>query len=746
MKVIQVLFAAIEELHDEALHFSELISHLNEILEPRGIHLKRVKWTPGQAKDYRQKLSQCEMCLKLYWKQLPETSEEELKIAYEATCAGDNPRNLYVFFKEPSEGISKALADFKASFETRYGHFFCRFENVDTLNLHFLLQLEATQNTMSEGLIKVADGHISVGDQQFVNLDNVPFAGLNKEYRRLQDEVVKLENQLATILDQYKANPDNEDLLGKLTATNIALQEAQNEYNRYQRFLVNKELEFIQSTNEIITDRMRMARESFEKGDAEEAARLMNWDELKKDKEHNRALGVEYHKLRETEIVGFRSSASYAMADSSKTYPERFAAACKALDEAIDTAREIHYDDDKLAKLLFDYAALLKQFNHLEEAVQFFSESLPLWEKAAQANSKAFLPQVASTMNFIGLLQQNLNRTSEAIGSLEKSLDIFRKIKDTNPGAFLPCIAATLNNLAIARQQAVQFEEAIACCEESLEIYQYLLDNGNSSYLDWMASTLHTLANLKKDLQKDKEAETLYLKALEIRRELAKDNRVYSLSNVANTLNNLGILQDKRQNYEQAEIYYNEALQIWQRLIATIPIVFYNDYAKTLNNIGVLQQRLEHYEKAEHYYYISYKIRLVIANYSHEAFSPDVAQSLFNLARVKQELKQYKEAESLFNESLKFYRSSNNNQYLFVSGVAAVLWHLCLLSREIGEKEQSTMYFSEFFEAFMQLDKKSRKHFIEENEGPKKFAKRINHLGILTIAIVIAIIVLVVLL
>lgn len=46
MKTIKIMIAASEEMHDEMLEFSNLIEHLNEVLEPRGIELKRVKWNP----------------------------------------------------------------------------------------------------------------------------------------------------------------------------------------------------------------------------------------------------------------------------------------------------------------------------------------------------------------------------------------------------------------------------------------------------------------------------------------------------------------------------------------------------------------------------------------------------------------------------------------------------------------------------------------------------------------------------
>ena len=202
MKTIKVLIAATEELHDEKIQFSALVEQLNEALRPRGIELERIKWNPetdGSIEDFMAKMHSCEMCLTLYWRELADQSEEELNAAYQSLKDGHNPQNLYVFFKEPTEELSDALRDFKANFVTNYGHFFCKFENVDTLNLHFILQFEAFQNRLESDdnkLITVSNGKVKVGDKELVDLDNVPFAALNKEYE------LKLKKILTD--DQYK--------------------------------------------------------------------------------------------------------------------------------------------------------------------------------------------------------------------------------------------------------------------------------------------------------------------------------------------------------------------------------------------------------------------------------------------------------------------------------------------------------------------------------------------------------------
>ena len=174
MKVVKVMIAAAEELHQEMLEFTSLIEHLNKVLKPRGIELKRVKWIPEEEKsDFQDKLKDCEFCLKLYWTIFSNNSEKELKLAYDRLKQGDNPKNLYVFFKEPALDISDALKDFKANFVTNYGHFFCKFENVDTLNLHFILQFEDLQNRIDSNVLSIKEGDVLVGGEPIANLDNI---------------------------------------------------------------------------------------------------------------------------------------------------------------------------------------------------------------------------------------------------------------------------------------------------------------------------------------------------------------------------------------------------------------------------------------------------------------------------------------------------------------------------------------------------------------------------------------------
>jgi len=82
------------------------------------------KYPFHNSDDFQKELCDCEMCLNLYWRRLPQQADEEMRTAFGLSTNGSNPQHLYIFFKESSDEISTALADFKASFETVYGHFF----------------------------------------------------------------------------------------------------------------------------------------------------------------------------------------------------------------------------------------------------------------------------------------------------------------------------------------------------------------------------------------------------------------------------------------------------------------------------------------------------------------------------------------------------------------------------------------------------------------------------------------------
>lgn len=108
------------------------------------------------------------MCLVLYWTKFEDQTKNE-DAAYLELCAGRNSQKIYVYFKDTKD-ITSELKNFKESFSTKYGHFFCRFENVDTMRLNFLPQVDDYQNKPLEVRLKVRDLRVKTGGEAFHQL------------------------------------------------------------------------------------------------------------------------------------------------------------------------------------------------------------------------------------------------------------------------------------------------------------------------------------------------------------------------------------------------------------------------------------------------------------------------------------------------------------------------------------------------------------------------------------------------
>ena len=286
MKIIKVFIASSEELHLERLEFTDMIQQLNKALRPRGIEIEPVKWeyldssmsTDRKQTEYNNALKECELCLVMYWNRLGEYTIEELTTAWECHKAGNNPKKLYVYFKEPSEG-SQELLDFKASFTTRYGHFYCKFENVDTLRLNFLLQFEQYQNSFlsSALIIEMGDSKICIDGKEYINLKNIPFVGNNEEYNELLRSIKRLQRLIA-ITDED--DPEYKEYMDEL-------EQLKDKQKKKERTIWETALLITKFSTSVCSKRLSRAIELFSSGDDRGANAVLNEEEINSDIERN---------------------------------------------------------------------------------------------------------------------------------------------------------------------------------------------------------------------------------------------------------------------------------------------------------------------------------------------------------------------------------------------------------------------------------------------------------------------------
>ena len=172
MKKINLFLATSDDLRLESLELSDLIEHLNLILEKQDIHLYLSKWDyiGGNSindeieKRYDETLDKSDMSLIIYGRNFGSYQESHLKKAFEKLCdESHNLKKLYVYFQS-HEKVCPDLIKFKDSFPDTYRHFSGNFIDVNSLKNDFLLQFQLFQNEYLQNRypIKIKNSQLTI--------------------------------------------------------------------------------------------------------------------------------------------------------------------------------------------------------------------------------------------------------------------------------------------------------------------------------------------------------------------------------------------------------------------------------------------------------------------------------------------------------------------------------------------------------------------------------------------------------
>ena len=473
MKTIKVFLASSDELKDERMHVADLFNELNDIFLPRGLYLQLVKWEKldssmgpkHKQEEYNEELKTCEMCMVLYWTKLGEYTGEELTTAYSELKEGRNPRKLYVFFKEPGD-ITPDLQAFKESFATEYGHFYCKFENVDTMRLHFLLQLETYQNSQMKDVLKVEDSKVKVDGKAFLDLDKVPFAAKNRRYQELKTDIERIESEIRTFEGVLAAgpNPAIQDLLEKKRSERYYKKE---ELSEHENFLFNTAVRIVQQQGDRVTERMARAIQAFDDGRASDANAILeealhDAKELRKEIAKTKELLKQQQESAAISISELVLKTSVTLADDKLPVERRIDAAQEIFKEAYALANESDYDRHKYMELLEKYGEFLSTYALYDEQGKIEQELLNLRISVFGQNH----PDVAASYGYIGAVYYCQGDYDKALEYYEKSLSIRLSVLGDNH----PDVAGSYNNIGNVYYSQGDYDKALEYYEKSLSI------------------------------------------------------------------------------------------------------------------------------------------------------------------------------------------------------------------------------------------------------------------------------------
>ena len=616
MKTIKVFLASSEELAQERLQFDSLFNHLNRIFRPRGIYLELSKWEyldssmgpKHKQAEYNDELRTCDICLVLYWTRFGEYTAEELEIAYNELKEGRNPQRLYVFFKEPAD-VTPELQEFKDSFATKYGHFYCKFENVDSMRLHFLLQLETFQNTAMKEVVKVEDSKIKVDGNEMANLDNLSFAANNKEYCILKENVTELQYEVKKLEKKLEVTSDS-TIEEELGSKRTDLYNAKEELSKYENILYSTTRTISQQQRGKVSERMAKSMAAFEAGKASDANAILSGvmgdvSILKDAASQTQFLTEEQKEKAAMTISELLLSASTTLADDSKKIDKRIAAAGDLYSEAYNLAKLFDYDCEELLYLLEKYHEFLLKFYKLNElydvaqellalglsvygeehvkvaeyynniawclidmkdyesALEYCNKSLMLREKLLDKNN----PSIAENYKALGAIYCDLARYDDASRCLDRAINIFRSNYGENHVEIAKCYSnyGQLNAARTAYGQAWEYQEKavsivkLVCGEKSEELARLYHLSADLCYrqnrvYDELDACKMGKSEYKKAMEYCSCALSIYLQSVGTYHQ-----------NVARLYWLMGLL-DATQNGVKAKTYYKQARRIFEKI------------------------------------------------------------------------------------------------------------------------------------------------------------------------------------
>ena len=613
MRTIKIFLASSEELENDRNAFGNLVRKLDKIYEKRGIRIELFEWEDYDAAyndrrkqdEYNDQVRASDMFLALFHTKAGKYTIEEFDVATEEfRRTGKTPKS-YVYCRDlqPGDEESAELKEFKKRLFDEMGHYWSRYNNRDSMQLHFVMQLQLVENSSIDDL-KVEGGEVRMGEMTVARMDNLQFAAGNEDYQRMSRRLAELPLLIEKASLRVEKYPDEEEFRDDLQKLLNERNKLQEDFEQQQQFLFDTAKRIAQLSGSRITDRMRRAMEAFDNGNVREANIIL--DEAERDAERNlqeyRQSKAVSEQLRQNVIKSIEElllKTSTLMADASIPIKERVAQT-KALYAQADTlAAEAEYDKDKYAKMLFDYSIFLRDYSLYDEALAVSLRQLAFVEGLNGADSV----DAAKSYNLIGLVYYAKGDYDRALEYSLKALAIREKVLGTEHRD----TASSYNNIGLVYCAKGDYDRALEYYLKALSILEKVLGTEHRD----TAMSYNNIGNVYRCKGDHDRALEYHLKALAIREKvLGTEHR-----DTATSYNNIGNVYYAKGDHDRALEYNLKALVIREKVLGTE----HSDTATPYNNIGIVYYAKGDYDHALEYYLKALAIQEKVLGTEHSA-------------------------------------------------------------------------------------------------------------------------------
>ena len=706
MKTITVFLASSNELNYDRNSFQALIAKLDDIYEPRGIRIKCRRWedfpaycTGERTQDvYNKTVRSCDMCICMFHKEAGQYTIEEFEQALDEYRTNHSHPKTFVYIRALVEGEVETdeLKAFKDQLFKSIGHYWCNYACDDSMNLHFVMQLERLIPDMGlsagdSSQLKVEEGNVTLQGIKIADYTNLPFAAANPEYCNLKEKYAQLDKDITQL--RALGIDDTHDLLREKV---IDRQKCHEQIINMEKqlldmaFQVNKSI----SSNSPMSERKRLAIEMFEQGNIKGVINVLNEEDMVSEAKQaeleiarGRQLVQSGNDLIEKGIQTIQAQveeyilrAKALMLDFDNA--DRFSLACNAYERAVELTRN-HLSQAELAYQLNEYYCFLSDNNQFTKCEAYIEESVSIRAELCREHPEMYEPDLAVSYNNLAVLYKDTQRFQESEAMYKLALAIRERLAKANPQAYEPDLAISYNNLAALYSDTQRFQESEEMYKSAIAIRERLTKANPQAYEPDLAASYNNFGNLYSDTLRFNESEEMYKLALAIRERLAKANPQAYEPDLAQSYNNLAILYKNTQWLQESEEMHKSAIAIRERLAKANPQAYESVLADSYNNLANLYSDTQRFQESEEMYKSALAIRERLAKANPQAYEPDLAGSYNNLAIVYYGTERIQECEEMFKSALAIYEHlAEDDPQVYGSDLARTYSNLAIVYNE----------------------------------------------------------------
>ena len=671
MKTITVFLASSNELNYDRNSFQALIAKLDDIYEPRGIRIKCRRWedfpaycTGERTQDvYNKTVRSCDMCICMFHKEAGQYTVEEFEQALDEYRTNHSHPKTFVYIRALVEGEVETdeLKAFKDELFQSIGHYWCNYACDDSMNLHFVMQLERLIPDMGlsagdSSQLKVEEGNVTLQGIKIADYTNLPFAAANPEYCNLKEKYAQLDKDITQL--RALGIDDTHDLLREKI---IDRQKCHEQIINMEKqlldmaCLVNKSI----SSNSPMSERKRLAIEMFEQGNIKGVINVLNEEDMASEAkqaeleiargrqlvESGNELIAKGIQVIQAQVEDYILRAKALMLDIDNS--DRFSLACNAYERAVELTRN-HLSQAELADRLDDYCCFLYENNQFTKCEAYMEVCMSVRADLCREHPETYEPDLADSYNKFGILYSDTQRFQESEEMYKLALDIHERLAKANPQAYETALADSYNNLGNLYYATQRFHESEAMYKSALAICERLAKANPQAYDPDLAASYNNLGTLYSDTQRFHESEAMCKSALAIRERLAKANPQAYEPDLAVSYNNLGNLYYATRRFQDSEVMHKLALAIRERLAKANPQAYEPDLAISYNNLAILYSDIQRLQESEAMYKLAIAIRERLAKANQQAYEPDLSGSYYNLGNLYYATQRFQESEAMY--------------------------------------------------------------------------------------------------